>query len=42
MKAEAVEIKSKGQVLGTLEYEYPETLSEAVQEDGEESVYKRS
>lgn len=40
MKTETVEIKSKGQVLGTLEYEYPENLDEAIEADGEDVIFK--
>lgn len=40
MAIEKVEISSKGQVVGSLEYEYPETLEDAIDMDGEEKVYK--
>jgi hypothetical protein len=40
MQTETVEIKSKGQVVGTPEYEYPETLDEGLEMDGEEKVFK--
>ena len=40
MAIETVEISSKGQVVGSLEYEYPETLEDAIDMDGEEKVYK--
>jgi len=38
-KIETMEISSKGQVVGTLEYEYPETLKEARQMDGDDKVF---
>jgi len=40
MKKETREIKSKGEVLGKYEYSYPENLSEALDVDGEDKVYK--
>ena len=40
MANETVEISSKGQVVGSLDYEYPETLEDAIDMDGEEKVYK--
>lgn len=40
MKKETVEIKSKGQVLGTFDYEYPENMKEAIKVDGEDDVFK--
>jgi len=39
MKTVKVEIKSKKQSLGEFDYEYPETLEEALETDGEEKVY---
>lgn len=40
MKSEQVEIKSKGESLGTFEYSYPETLEEGIATDTQESVFK--
>ena len=40
MGQESVEVKSKGQVVGTLDYEFPDTLEDALEVDGEEKVYK--
>ena len=40
MATESVEIKSKKQSLGSFDYEYPETLEDAVEMDGAEAVYK--
>lgn len=40
MQTESVEIKSKGQVVGTVDYDYPETLDEAIEVDGEDKIYK--
>uniref|UniRef100_A0A6M3KA89 Uncharacterized protein n=1 Tax=viral metagenome TaxID=1070528 RepID=A0A6M3KA89_9ZZZZ len=40
MYTEKVEIKSKGEVIGEFDYEYPESLEEGLQVDGEENVYK--
>jgi hypothetical protein len=40
MQTETIEIKSKGQTVGEFDYSYPETLSEALDLDGEEKVYK--
>jgi len=34
-----VEIKSKKEIVGTIEYEAPETLEEALQMDGEEKIF---
>lgn len=36
---ETIEISSKGQVVGSMEYEYPETLEEAIEMDGEDKVF---
>lgn len=38
-KIESIEVKSKGEVVGTLEYEYPENLKEGIKMDGEEKVF---
>jgi len=35
-----VEIKSKGELVGAFDYEYPENLEEGLEMDGEEKVYK--
>lgn len=40
MKTELVEIKSKSQIVGELEYSFPETLEESIQVDGADKVYK--
>jgi len=40
MAVEKVEIKSKGQSLGEFDYEYPETLEDGIDLDGEEKVFK--
>ena len=40
MKSEQVEIKSKGESLGTFEYAYPETLDEGISVDTADSVFK--
>jgi len=40
MGIEQVEIKSKGQSLGKFDYEYPDNLDEALDQDGEEKIYK--
>ena len=40
MKSENVKIKSKDEELGEFAYEYPETLEEALEKDGVESVFK--
>jgi hypothetical protein len=40
MKKETIEIKSKGEVVGAQDYSYPETLKEAIQVDGEDTVFK--
>lgn len=40
MLTEKIEIKSKGEVLGEFDYEYPDGLEEALEVDGEEKVYK--
>lgn len=40
METVNVEVKSKGQVLGTFDYEAPVDLSEAVDVDGEDKIYK--
>jgi len=40
MHKEDVEIKSKGELLATVPYEYPENLGEAIEVDGEENVFK--
>lgn len=40
MLSESVEIKSKNQVVGSLEYEYPESFEEALEVDGEDKVFK--
>ena len=36
----SLEIKSKGEVVGMLEYDAPENLSEGMDMDGEEKVFK--
>ena len=38
-KIEIIEIKSKGEVVGSLEYEAPENLKEGIKMDGEEKVF---
>jgi len=40
MKTETVEVKSKGQVLGSYEYEFPENLEEALDIEDDEKIYK--
>ena len=40
MAIEKIEVSSKGQSLGTFDYEYPATLEEAIDVDKEEKVYK--
>jgi len=40
MKTEALEVKSKGESLGSFDYPAPETLEEGLETDGEETVYK--
>jgi len=40
MQTETVEIKSKGSVLDTFEYDAPESLEEAIDVDTEEKVLK--
>ena len=40
MESKPVEIKSKGQLLETADYTYPESLEEALEVDGEEKVFK--
>lgn len=40
MKSEQIEIKSKGEIVSTVTYEYPVDLKEALKTDGEEQVYK--
>jgi len=37
---ESILIKSKGQDVGTLEYEAPENLKEGIKMDGEEKVFQ--
>ena len=39
-KTESVEIKSKGQSLGSFDYVYPETLEEGIEMDKADSVFK--
>ena len=39
-KTETIEIKSKGQIVGNLEYVAPETLEEGIAMDGEDTVFK--
>ncbi len=34
-----IEIKAKGELVGTLEYTYPENLKEAVEMDGKDKVF---
>ena len=40
MDTVSVEVKSKGQVLGTFDYEAPVDLSEAIDVDGEDKIFK--
>ena len=39
MQTEAITIKSKGDVLETSKYEYPESLEEAIKVDGPEKIF---
>jgi hypothetical protein len=40
MKSESVEIKSKGESLGSFDYAFPETLEEGITTDGADAVFK--
>jgi len=40
MQTEQVEIKSKGSVVWSGDYAYPESLDEALEVDGEEKIFK--
>ena len=40
MQVEKVKVASKGQDLGEFDYSFPEGLEEALETDGEESVFK--
>jgi len=40
MDTAKVEVKSKGEVVGTFDYEFPVSLDEALDVDGDEKIYK--
>jgi len=39
MQTSHVEIKSKGEIIGEFDYEFPDSLEEGLEVDGEEKVY---
>ena len=40
MNTEQVQIKSKGEIIGEFDYEFPASLEEALEVDGEDKIYK--